>query len=148
MSRATVTAVFVAALAVAGWQRGVVSRTVLAGAVGPIPQAAADREAAYRAVNIGVARLEQYDFDAAAASFQDALKIAPDLALAHLDLAIALFYGGKPDGARTEAEAAAARLSSPHAHYLLGLIARAQDRPEDAVLAFQKALELDPTDVG
>ena len=42
-------------------------------------RAARDREAAYRAVNIGVARLEQYDFDAAAASFQDALRMAPDL---------------------------------------------------------------------
>ena len=70
------------------------------------------------------------------------------MALAHLDLALALFYGGKPDGARAEAEAAAARLTSPHAYYLLGLIARAQDRPEDAVRAFQKALELDPDDVG
>ena len=41
-----------------------------------------------------------------------------------------------------------ARLTSPHAYYLLGLIARAQDRPDDAVRAFQKALELDPADVG
>ena len=44
-----------------------------------------DREAAYRANNIGVALLEQFDYDAAAASFREALKIAPDLALAQLE---------------------------------------------------------------
>lgn len=106
------------------------------------------REGAYRSNNIGVARLEQYDFDAAAAAFQEALRLAPDLPLAHFNLALAYFYGGKPDAARTEAEAAASRLPSPHAHYLLGLIARVQDRPEDAVREFQKALEIDKEDVG
>ncbi|MEO8520906.1 MAG: FG-GAP-like repeat-containing protein [Acidobacteriota bacterium] len=106
------------------------------------------REAAYRANNIGVARLEQYDFDAAATSFQEALRLVPDLTLAHLNLAVALFYGGKPDAARSEAETAAATLPSPHAYYLLGLIARTQDRPDDALRDFQKALEMDPADVG
>ena len=108
MMRPTLAALFAAAaLGVAGWQQGWVTRTLLAGPLAAAPQvAASDREAAYRAINIGVARLEQFDFDAAATSFQEALKIAPDLALAHLDLALALFYGGKPDGARTEAEAA------------------------------------------
>jgi tetratricopeptide (TPR) repeat protein len=115
---------------------------------GGAPQASASREAAYRANNIGVARLEQYDYDAAATSFQEALGVASDLAIARLNLAIALFYGGKPDAARTEAEAAAARLSSPQPHYLLGLIARVQDRPDDALRAFQKALAIDPGDVG
>jgi Tfp pilus assembly protein PilF len=115
---------------------------------GGAAQANATREAAYRANNIGVARLEQYDYDAAATSFQEALRTASDLAIARLNLAIALFYGGKPDAARTEAEAAAARLSSPHPQYLLGLIARVQDRPDDAVRAFQKALAIDPGDVG
>ncbi|MEN3338059.1 MAG: hypothetical protein V7647_1735 [Acidobacteriota bacterium] len=142
------TVITAAALGFAGWHEGLATRTLLAR--GPAaPQASGtSREAAYRAVNIGVARLEQYDFDAAAASFQDALRVAPDLPLAHLDLALALFYGGKPDAARIEAEAAAAKLSLPQPHYLLGLIARAQDRPEDAVRAFRKALELDPADVG
>ena len=104
MMRPTLAALFAAAaFGVAGWQQGWV--TLLAGPLAAAPQvAASDREAAYRALNIGVARLEQYDFDAAATSFQEALKIAPDLALAHLDLALALFYGGKPDGGRTEAE--------------------------------------------
>jgi tetratricopeptide (TPR) repeat protein len=143
-----------AALALAGTlglavsQPGAGDRTLFARAGAVQPQPGADREAAYRANNIGVARLEQYDYEAAVTSFQDALRIAPDLALARLNLAIAFFYGGKPDAARPEAEAAAAKLASPHAQYLLGLIARVQDRPEDAVGAFQKALEIDPTDVG
>ncbi len=118
-------------------------------AVAAAQAGAADaREAAYRANNVGVARLEQYDFDAAATAFQEALRRVPDLPLAHLNLAIAQFYGGKPDAARIEAEAAAGKLSSPQPYYLLGLIARVQDRPDDAVRAFQKVLELDPTDVG
>jgi tetratricopeptide (TPR) repeat protein len=135
------------ALGAAGWEQQAGRAGLIA--LAPRGQApTANREAAYRANNIGVARLEQYDFDAAAASFQEALRIAPDLPLAHLNLGIALFYGGKPDAARAEAEAAAARLTSPHPQYLLGLIARVQDRPEDAVRAFQKALEIDSADVG
>ena len=62
--------------------------------------AIAARENAYRANNIGVARLEQYDFPAAIAAFRRALEIDPALALARLNLGIALFYGGEPDGAR------------------------------------------------
>ncbi|MDQ3349815.1 MAG: FG-GAP-like repeat-containing protein, partial [Acidobacteriota bacterium] len=92
--------------------------------------------------------LEQYDHEAAAAAFRDALRIAPDLALARLNLAIALFYAGNPDAARTDAEAAASRLTTPHPHYLLGLISRVQDRPDEAIVAFQKALSIDPADVG
>lgn len=111
-------------------------------------QGAEIREAAYRSNNIGVARLEQYDFDAATAAFREALRLVPDLPLARLNLAVALFYGGKPDLALPEAQAAAARLTSPHPHYLLGLIARVQDRPDAAVLAFQQALAIDPADVG
>ena len=66
----------------------------------------AARESAYRANNIGVARLEQYDFAAAIAAFRGALEIDPALALARLNLGIALFYGGEPEAARKELEAA------------------------------------------
>lgn len=149
MSGRTLAAAMLAAmLAVATGQRDAGRSTLMARAGATPQRGAADREAAYRNNNIGVARLEQYDYDAAAASFQDALRVAPDLTLARLNLAIALFYGGKPDAARLEAEAAAARLSSPQPQYLLGLIARVQDRPEDAVRAFQKVLAIDPADVG
>ena len=114
MSGRTLAAAMLAAmLAVATGQRDAGRSTLMARAGATPQRGATDREAAYRNNNIGVARLEQYDYDAAAASFQDALRVAPDLILARLNLAIALFYGGKPDAARLEAEAAAARLSSP-----------------------------------
>ena len=109
----------------------------------------AAREAAYRANNLGVARLEQFDYEGAAKSFRDALQLAPDLALARLNLAIALFYGGHTADAATEAQAAAAAPPGhPAAHYVLGLIAKAEDRLDDAIAAFTRVLQLDPADAG
>ena len=89
------------------------------------------------------------DFPAAIAAFRRALEIDPALALARLNLGIALFYGGEPEAARKELEAAKAALPDrPQPDYVLGLIARAADRPDDAVSAFTRVRELDPTDVG
>ena len=61
------------------------------------------REDAYRQNNLGVAHLERYDYDAAAAAFREALKIDPRLAMARLNLAIALLYDGELDAAAAEA---------------------------------------------
>jgi tetratricopeptide (TPR) repeat protein len=106
-------------------------------------------ERAYRANNIGVAQLEQFDHDAAAVSFREALKLNPSLAMARLNLAIALFYGGKPPEAAVEARAAVASLAaSPHAHYVSGLIAKAEDRLDDAAVSFTRVAEIDPQDAG
>ena len=106
-----------------------------------------EREAAYRANNVGVARLEQFDYDAAAQSFREALKRHPALAIARLNLAIALFYGGKTAEAATEARAAAERLpDTPQAHYVLGLIARSEDKLDVASAAFDRVLKIDPGD--
>ena len=121
-------------------------------AVGPgssEPARITTRENAYRANNIGVARLEQYDFPAAIAAFRRALEIDPALSLARLNVGIALFYGGEPDAARKELEAAKTALPDrPQPDYVLGLIARAADRTEDAMRAFTHVRELDPSDVG
>jgi tetratricopeptide (TPR) repeat protein len=106
------------------------------------------REDAYRQNNLGVAYLERYDYDAAAAAFRQALKIDPDLAMARLNLAIALLYDGEFDAAAAEARTAAAVLQQPHAHYVTGLIARAANRPSDAVTAFERVLVLDVEDAG
>ncbi len=106
-------------------------------------------EDAYRANNLGVARLEQFDYPAATAAFRQALEKHADLAIARLNLAIALFYAGDLSAARREAEAAAKRLSSlPQPPYVLGLIARAENRTADAVAAFTRVRELDPLDPG
>jgi Tfp pilus assembly protein PilF len=106
-------------------------------------------ERAYSATNRGVAYLEQYDYTSAAGAFRDALRIAPNLAAAHLDLAIALLYAGDTALALPEARAAAAGLpNAPQPVYILALIARADNRSADAEAAFRKVLSLDPTDPG
>ena len=116
----------------------------------PAPQRAlADREAAYRSNNLGVALLEQFAYDSAETSFRAALKLAPNLDIARLNLAIAAFYGGRPAAAATDARAAAERLpTTPNAHYLVGLIAKADNRLDDAAAAFARVVELDPIDAG
>ncbi|MCA1559838.1 MAG: tetratricopeptide repeat protein, partial [Acidobacteria bacterium] len=44
---------------------------------GVVQRPTAGTESAYRANNLGVARLEQFDYEAAAASFQQALQVNP-----------------------------------------------------------------------
>src|ERR1700730_8797357 len=56
------------------------------------------REDAYRANNIGVALLEQFNYKEAAAEFRRALKIEPSLALARVNLGIALYNLPDPAG--------------------------------------------------
>jgi hypothetical protein len=103
----------------------------------------ADLERAYRANNVGVARLEQFDYEGAAASFRTALHIA------RLNLGIALLYAGRPAEAAPEARAAAAQLSdSPTAHYVAGLIAKADNNLDEAATAFERVLQLDSRDAG
>lgn len=112
-------------------------------------QSGSPSEEAYRHNNLGVAQLERYDFRAAADAFQQALTIEPTLTIARLNLAIARFYEGEQEAAATDASAVAAALPrSPHAHYVSGLIARAANRSADAQASFQRALEIDPEDVG
>jgi tetratricopeptide (TPR) repeat protein len=112
-------------------------------------QPGAPREDAYRLNNLGVAHLERYDFRAAADAFRQALTIEPDLTIARLNLAIARLYDGEHDAASIDANAVVAALPrSPHGHYVAGLIARAANRTADAMAAFQRALDVDPDDVG
>ena len=113
------------------------------------PAAGGAREEAYRANNLGVALLEQFKHKEGAEQFRRALALDPKLALARTNLAIALY--NVPDLAAAQKEAEAAALASPDAPqpaYILGLIARQQNRPDDAVAAFQRVLKLDPRDVG
>src|SRR5258708_18398888 len=74
------------------------------------------REDAYRANNIGVALLEQFNYKEAAAEFRRALKTDPALGLARVNLGIALYNLPDPDGALRALPAAADVLpASPHA---------------------------------
>jgi tetratricopeptide (TPR) repeat protein len=106
-------------------------------------------EEAYRANNVGVAHLEQFDYNAAVASFRRALAADPDLAIARVNLAIALYYAGDHEAARREAEPAR-RLQPPlpQVTYLVGLIARAANRTDEALAAFAEVRRADPEDIG
>jgi tetratricopeptide (TPR) repeat protein len=114
------------------------------------PQNTRERlERAYAASNRGVALLEQFDYPAAADAFRQALAIEPSLGIAHLDLAIALLYAGDTAAAAPEARTAAAALpAAPQPPYVLGLIARADNRGDDAEAAFRRVLQIDPSDAG
>src|SRR5690242_20327880 len=114
----------------------------------PPPKANA-REDAYRANNLGVALLEQFKYKEAADAFKHALQLAPDLALARINLGIALFNVPDLTAAQRELQAAAtAAPNAPQPPYVLGLAAKAQNRPEEAIASFQKVLRVDPNDVG
>ena len=107
------------------------------------------REDAYRANNIGVALLEQYQYDEGVSSFRRALELQPALHIAQLNLAIALFYAGQTDAALSAATAAADVLpAQPHPRYVIGLAARANGRVDEAATAFRRVLQMDPSDVG
>jgi tetratricopeptide (TPR) repeat protein len=128
---------------------------LLAGASGlarkPAAQGVAvgERENAYRANNLGVARMEQYLYAQAAAHFREALALEPGLGLARVNLALALLYDNQVEEAASEAQRAALALpGSPRAQYVRGLAARLQNRTDDAAAAFERVLEIDPADVG
>jgi Tfp pilus assembly protein PilF len=111
--------------------------------------AAASHEDAYRATNLGVAYLEQYNFDSATKQFTRALEIDPALLMARVNLAIALLYTPDLPGATREAQAVLQRQADePHAHYVLGLVARSDNRVDDGVAEFKHVLEKDAQDVG
>jgi tetratricopeptide (TPR) repeat protein len=113
------------------------------------PPKANVREDAYRANNLGVALLEQFKYREAADAFKRALQLAPDLALARINLGIALFNVPDLPGAQRELQAAStAAPTAPQPAYVLGLIAKTQNRPDEAITFFQKVLRLDANDVG
>ncbi len=106
-------------------------------------------ERAYRASNLGIARLEQFDYAAAAEAFRGALRIDASLAAVRFNLALALIYDGHADAADVEAKAAETAMpGSPQPAYVRGLIARALNRTEDAIAAFKRVLVIDPQDAG
>ncbi|HEU4871235.1 MAG TPA: FG-GAP-like repeat-containing protein [Pyrinomonadaceae bacterium] len=107
------------------------------------------REEAYRANNIGVALLEQFKAKEAADAFRRALQLDPSLALARINLGIALFNMPDVPAAQKELQAAiAAAPNAPQPHYVLGLAAKSQNKADEAIASFQKVLQIDAKDVG
>ena len=110
---------------------------------------AARREDAYRANNFGVAQLEQFNYKEGAEAFRRALALDPQLKIANINLAIALFNLQDIEAALMAAQTAAKNTpESPQPAYILGLIAKNQNRNDDAADAFKRVLEIDPNDVG
>jgi tetratricopeptide (TPR) repeat protein len=107
------------------------------------------REDAYRSNNLGVALLEQFKHKEGAEQFRRALQLDPQFTMARINLAIALLYVPDAAGARKEAQAAlAATPDAPQPHYVLGLIAKTENKPDEAIASFQRVLKIDPRDVG
>ena len=116
---------------------------------GPGSDTTGVRERAYRVNNRGVALLEQLQYPEAATAFREALGIDPSVAFARLNLALALYYEQDLEGAQREAEAAAQALPAAlQPPYLLGLLARAQNRTDAARAFFDRVHQADPGDVG
>lgn len=109
-----------------------------------VPRAALEQ--AYQSNNRGAAWLERFDYAKAAEAFREALRLAPALAIARFNLALALHYDGQADAAEREARTAAAAMDTPHADYLLGLLAKAQGQAGPAAAAFTRVLKRDPQD--
>jgi Flp pilus assembly protein TadD len=127
----------------------------LLGFIGPssaylqAPAVDAKNEEAYRANNIGVALLEQFKHKEGADAFKRALQLGPKLTLARINLGIALYNLPDLPGAQREMQAALVRTpASPQPNYILGLIAKTQNRTDDAIAAFQRVLKIDPNDTG
>jgi Flp pilus assembly protein TadD len=131
-------------------KRAALALTVIAAACGgrrlvPNPSL----ENAYRANNLGVALLEQFKYQEASAAFRQALGIEASLAIARVNLSLALLYSQDLQGAAREATEAARLLpSAPQPPYVLGLVARADNRSEDARGFFQRVRQIDPRDIG
>ncbi len=105
-------------------------------------------ELAYQSNNKGAAWLERFEYAKAAGAFRETLRLAPALAIARFNLALALHYDGQPEAAEREARTAAAAMDTPHADYLLGLLAKAQGQAGPAAAAFARVLQRDPQDAG
>ncbi|PYS72788.1 MAG: hypothetical protein DMF69_06765 [Acidobacteria bacterium] len=88
------------------------------------PAGERSREDAYRANNLGVALLEQFKYKEAADAFRRSLQLQPKLALAQINLSIALYNLPDLPGAQREAQSAIALApNAPQPHYILGLLA-------------------------
>jgi tetratricopeptide (TPR) repeat protein len=116
----------------------------------PAPSSASRdvRERAWRANNLGVAYLEQFNYAKAATQFETALGVDATFTPARINLALARLYEPDLPAALTAATAAAAAPGAPpHADFILGLIARTENREADAMAAFRRVLQADPDDV-
>ncbi len=97
--------------------------------------------------NLGLAREEQGNYDEAIASFERALALKPHLHGANLFLGIAEFRLNHLDKARAAVTKETVAYPKDSAAWMwLGVVCLAQDRPEDAADALDRAAKLKPDD--
>lgn len=122
--------------------------TLCAGALATINHPP-DREALYRLNNTGVALMEEFKHEAAAAEFKKALELDSGFLTARVNLALAYYYTRNKQAAIDEAQRVL-KLDpkNPHMHYMLGLIYRAANQPDQALAEMQQVAAIDPDDVG
>ncbi len=112
----------------------------------PSPQAPEER--VFSINNLGIAYLEQYQYERAATEFRRAVTLNPKFAIGWVNLAIAHYHAGQPERALAELDhARRLGLDVPQIHYLSGLIHKDRGEFAEALAAFQKVLQVDPHDV-
>ena len=106
-----------------------------------------DSDSAQVHANRGVALLEQFRFEEAAAEFEAVVGLEPESLAGQVNLGIAYFNQRDFDKAQVAFEKAKVLdPDSPYVHYNLGLIFKLMGNTEEAVTAFEKVAAQDPTD--
>src|SRR5882724_373411 len=107
------------------------------------------REELYRLNNVGVALMEQYKHEEAAAKFKQALSSDPSFTLARANLALADYFQRSLPNARTEAQAVLkVDANNIRMHYVLGLIDKTENKGDAAIEEFNKVIAQDAGNVG
>lgn len=96
--------------------------------------------------SLGIRRLDEGEFEAAAAEFRKGLALAPDSAALHHRLATALSLMNDQAGARAEFETAIQKAPDYFpSHYSLGVLLQADGKQREAIEHFEAALKARPT---
>ncbi|MFM8394871.1 MAG: FG-GAP-like repeat-containing protein, partial [Acidobacteriota bacterium] len=101
----------------------------------------------YQKNNLGVALMEQYKHEEAAAKFREALAGDGSFTIGRINLALALYFMNDGKSASTEA-LAALKLApeSPQALYVLGAAYKKDRLYPEALASFERLLKIDPDD--
>ena len=98
--------------------------------------------------NQGVVYMDQHNYTRGRNEFEQGISLAPQYAIAHANLGIALYSLGKYDSAAVALKTALANYEGLlQAHYTLGLIYNAQGKEqENALASLGKVATIDPDD--
>jgi len=109
---------------------------------------AQQREELYRLNNLGVAYMEQYKHEEAAAEFKKALAQDPNFLIARVNLALAYYFQQDMKSALAEAQIALKQdPNNLQMRYLLGALYKNSRQIDDAISEYKKVAVADPDDV-